>query len=91
MIKIREFFSILRQIWLERRLEAARVRFNHLLSITPRYWSAASIGGQAGIQLGKVTQEEAMRVARSAGHVIAHVDVSGAFIALEGDPRASDL
>ena len=90
-MRIREIYSAIRDQWRQHKLEAAANRLDHLLRVTPRYWSACSIGGQVNLQLGKITHDVALRKARESGHEIAHVDLNGAFIALQGDPNVSTL
>lgn len=82
----RETFQTLRDQWRIQRIESARSRLTYLLEITPRYWSAATIGGGTQLDLGKVTAKQAAAQVRASGHDIAHLDVDGAFIALAGDP-----
>lgn len=87
---LREIFSSFRQQWHLHRLEAARERLDILLRTTPRYWTAASIGGMIGLDLGKMTHQQALDSVIALGHKIAHVDIEGAFIALEGKPDVQE-
>ena len=85
-MKLRETYRALQRQWRIHRIEAARERLQYLLEVTPRYWSAATIGGGTGLDLGCVTAKEATEAVRQAGHNIVTVDVEGAFIALAGNP-----
>lgn len=85
-MRLRETFQTLLDQYRIQRIEAARTRLTYLLETTPRYWSAATIGGGARLVLGKVTAEQAVNNVQKLGHDVAHLDVDGAFIALIGDP-----
>lgn len=85
-MRLRETFQTLHDQWRLQLIESARSRLTFLLETTPRYWSAATIGGGTQLQLGKVTAKQAAAQVRASGHDIAHLDVDGAFIALAGDP-----
>ncbi len=85
-MNLRETFHTIQRQWRSHRIEAARARLQTLLELTPRYWSAATIGGGTGLDLGCVTAKQAADAVRAAGHDIVTIDLEGAFIALAGDP-----
>lgn len=84
-MRIRETFQTLRDQWRLQRIESARSRLTYLLETTPRYWTAATIGGGTRLVLGKVTAKQAVNNVQKLGHDVAHLDVDGAFIALTGN------
>lgn len=86
-MKIREMLSAILLTYRVHRLEAARKRVDYLLSVTPRFWQAASIGGGTHMQLGQITESEALQFLKTSGHVIAYLDRSAAFIAVKGESQ----
>lgn len=90
-MRIKESFLALRQQWRISRIEAARQRLDHLLATTPRYWTAAAVGGLVGLECGQATREQAIEYITNLGHEIAHIDLQGAFIVIAGEAAAPEL